>query len=133
MTEESKVQAVARKLRRGRKPSEKTLMKNINDDEMRLTDMEMLSLQLHENRVDMNRHQADKFALQEQLLTYNYVKQRDEIRMKQADCVRAIERAKDDYNSVRMKVQIRLGINLNDYTVNEAGILRLSPAVPEKE
>lgn len=100
-----------------------------DNGEMRITDLEMTKLQLHEGRVDMNRLQAEKIALQEQLLTHSYTKQRDELRKAQADCHRAMDRAKDDYNAVRMQIQIRLGINLNDYTVNEAGILRLAPAV----
>jgi hypothetical protein len=97
---------------------------------MALTELEMVQLMVHEQRVEMNRVQGEKFALQEQLLNLNYVKQRDELRMRQRECIVAMERAKDDYNQSRAAVQARLGIDLNKYTVNEVGQLM---AVPQAE
>lgn len=97
---------------------------------MALTELEMVQLMVHEQRVEMNRVQGEKFALQEQLLNINYVKSRDELRMRQRECIAAMERAKDDYNRSRAAVQARLGIDLDKYTVNEAGQLM---AVPQAE
>jgi hypothetical protein len=94
---------------------------------MCLTELEMTKLNLHEQRVEMNKIQGEKFTMQEQLLNLEYIKGRDGLRKRQAECVAAMERAKDDYNGVRMAVQTRLGINLNDYTVNEAGQLTPLP------
>jgi hypothetical protein len=38
-----------------------------------------------------------------------------------------MEKAKDDYNTLRAAVQARLGVDLNQYTVNEAGQLQAAP------
>ncbi len=92
-----------------------------------LTELEMTQLMLHEQRVEMNRLQNEKFALQEQLLNLEYIKNRDTLRLRQRECVGAMERAKADYNTVRAAVQTRLGVNLDEYTVNEAGQLQAAP------
>ncbi len=96
---------------------------------MALTELEMVQLMLHEQRVEMNRLQSEKFALQEQLLNLEYVKNRDTLRLRQRECIGSMERAKDDYNTVRAAVQARLGVNLDQYTVNEAGQLQAAPQI----
>jgi hypothetical protein len=96
---------------------------------MTLTELEMVQLMLHEQRVEMNRVQGEKFALQEQLLNLEYIKNRDTLRLRQRECIGSMERAKADYNTVRAAVQARLGVNLDQYTVNEAGQLQAAPQI----
>lgn len=105
---------------------EESLDEGANGD-LYMTEMELLKLSFHENRAEMNKVQAEKFAMQEQLLQLEYLKNRDVLRKAQGECMLAVEKARTDYNEVRMQVQTRLGINLNEYTVNEAGRLSFVP------
>lgn len=94
---------------------------------MALTELEMVQLLLHEQRVEMNRLQNEKFTLQEQLLNLEYIKNRDTLRLRQRECIGAMEKAKADYNTLRAAVQARLGVDLSQYTVNEVGQLQAVP------
>ena len=122
------IERIRKMARKSRKVvTELALEEKSDNGAMSMTELEMAHLMVHEGRVEMNKLQGEKFSMQEQLLNIEYVKNRDLLRKRQGECVLAMERARNDYNSVRAAIQTRLGINLDQYTVNEAGLLSMAP------
>ena len=125
MDDIERIRKMARKTRKV--VTESVLEEKPDNGAMGLTELEMAHLMVHEQRVEMNKLQGEKFAFQEQLLNIEYAKNRDLLRKRQGECMASMERARTDYNAVREQVQVRLGVNLDGYTVNEAGQLTAIP------
>jgi hypothetical protein len=92
-----------------------------------MTAEEIAQLELYKARIEMNGAVRDKFAVQEQLLGIEYQRQRDVFRGKHGEAVMAIERIRQEYNAYRARVQDRLGVNLDEYAVQDSGRLVLTP------
>jgi hypothetical protein len=95
-------------------------------DELYMTELEMMGLELHTARIEVNAAVRDKLAAQEQLLMIEYQSKRDTIRKQRVEAEVSIERIKSDYNGLRERIQQRLGVQLEEYLVQETG--RLVPA-----
>jgi len=103
--------------RRGRKP------KVVIPNQLSLTTLEMMALDLNQARVDMQATVLQNLNMRDQILNAQYVQQRDELRKKQRDTAQSMEQCKVEYNQTREKIEKRLGISLNKCTVRQDGVV----------
>jgi hypothetical protein len=103
--------------RRGRKP------KLVIPNQLSLTNLEMMALDLNQARVDMQATVLQNLKMKETILNAEYVQQRDGLRIKQRDTIQSMERCKEEYNQTREKIEKRLGISLNKCTVRQDGVV----------
>ena len=103
--------------RRGRKP------KLVIPNQLSLTNLEMMALDLNQARVDMQATVLQNLKMKETILNTEYVQQRDGLRTKQRDTIQSMEQCKAEYNQTREKIEKRLGISLNKCTVRQDGVV----------
>lgn len=96
----------------------------VKDAELRLNKMEMMELELHENRARMQVEIREKFVLREHLQQVEYLAQRDAIRNKQKEAAASLEMAKRAYNDTVERINRRLGVSLGDWAIKDDGTLR---------
>jgi len=109
-----------KKVRRKRKPRKK---KAVKTNPMSLTKMEMMELDLNQARVDMQATVLQNLQMKEKILSGEYAKQRDHLRLKQRDTAISMEQCKEEYNQTRISIQERLGISLDECTVRQDGVI----------
>lgn len=91
--------------------------------ELAMTREEILELDLNESRVNMQATVLQNLKMREEILNTKYVKERDELRGKQLSTVTSMEQLKGEYNATRERIQQRLGVSLENYTVRQDGVL----------
>ena len=94
------------------------------DGPLVISEVELRTLDMYEAQVKMNEAVRDKFVLQERVLGIEYLNAKNELRGKQAGAEASRIEAQDGYNATRQAIQVRLGIDLNDYVVSDSGELR---------
>lgn len=104
-----------------------------DEGQLYMSELDMKSLDLLSARADMQVAVLDKFKLAEQLLLVQQRQQLAEIRNKQRDIVRSLESIKSEYNQYRADVSERLGVDLDNYTVSDSGLLTHIPEEQEIE
>lgn len=105
----------------------------LEEDELRLTELEMKELELHQTRADMNAAILEKLNYKERLMKIEQAQQLNGLRQKAKEAMVSLESARNDYNQTRNNVATRLNINLDNYIVQDSGVLIVSPEEENSE
>jgi DNA-binding protein H-NS len=98
-----------------------------DDSQLYISETDLKSLDLYNIKVELQVVILDKLKLAEQLLMIQQKQQVLDLKNKQKETVILLERAKQDYNTYRTKVNEKYDINLDDYLINDVGLLTYSP------
>lgn len=93
------------------------------ENEMVVTETEMLKMDLHMTRVQLQTQIREKFNLATQLLAVKYQEERSVLKAKMMGCDNSRAEARDDYNAIIRGVEQRFKINMSEYVVADNGVL----------
>jgi len=92
--------------------------------ELRMTEVEMARMELHEARANGQLAIVEKLQLAEKLLGIDYREKVAANRAKQADAQRSMTEAQEEGRAVIAGLEKRLGIKFDDYVLQDSGELK---------
>lgn len=91
--------------------------------ELRLTELELARLDLHDTRIRLQQTIVEKLKFKQAIVTTEYQKEMGAVKGKIAEANGSISEAQQDSNAQVNDIEKRLGIKLSEYTVADDGTL----------